>query len=71
MMRNLHRLTKSIAHPVGKNAIAEAHTSDMVSPHTTKSTVITDTNPRNRRPLRILNMSWKSVPNLLLPIETI
>jgi len=50
-------LTKSRAHPVGKKARIDTNRSDMVRPHTTNNTVITDTKPRNKSPLRILNIS--------------
>lgn len=59
-----------MAHPDGKKAIVQASKSDMVRPQTTNRTVMTDRNPRKRSTFRILNMSWKSVPNLLLPMDT-
>lgn len=65
------KLTRRKAHPVGVKARIAANKSDIVSPHTTNKTVMTDMKPRNRSALRILNMSWKSVPNLRLPIDTI
>ena len=64
-------LTRTMAHPVGKKARIAANKSDIVRPHTTNKTVMTDMKPRNRSALRILNMSWKSVPNLRLPMDTI
>lgn len=64
-------LTRRRDHPVGRKARMAANKSEMVRPHTTNKTVMTDMNPRNRSALSILNMSWKSVPNLRLPIETI
>lgn len=64
-------LTRRRPHPEGKKARAAANISVMVRPQTTNNTVITDMNPRKRSALRILNISWKSVPNLRLPIDTI
>lgn len=65
------KLTRRRAHPVGMKARTAANKSDTVRLHTTNNTVMTDMKPRNRSPLRILNISWKSVPNLRLPIDTI
>ena len=58
-------------HPVGKNPRILAKTSEIVRLKTTNRTAITDTKPRKRRPLRIRNISCKSVPNFCRPIETI
>lgn len=66
-----YQLTRRRAQPVGMKARKEANMSLIVRPQTTNRTVMTDRKPRNRSALRILNMSWKSVPNLRLPIETI
>jgi len=46
-----------MAHPEGMKAIMAANKSDMVSPHTTNNTVMTDKKPRKRRAFRIRNMS--------------
>lgn len=56
---------------MGMKARMAANKSDMVRPYTTNKTVMTDMNPRNKSALSILNISWKSVPNLRLSIETI
>lgn len=65
------KLTRIMAQPVGKKARMAANKSDIVRPQTTNKTVMTDMKPRNKSALRILNMSWKSVPNLRLPMDTI
>ena len=64
------KLTRTMAHPVGKNAIIAANRSDTVRPQTTNKTVMTDMKPRKSRAFSILNISWKSVPNFRLPMET-
>lgn len=66
----MKKLTRTMAHPVGKNARIAANKSDTVRPHTTNKTVMTDMKPRKRRAFSILNMSWKSVPNFRLPMDT-
>ena len=56
---------------MGMKPRTAAKRSDTVSPQTTKRTVMTETKPRKSRPLRILNMSWNSIPNFFRPIETV
>ena len=46
-----------MAQPVGAKARIAANRSLMERPQTTNKTVITDTNPRNNRAFKILNMS--------------
>lgn len=64
-------LTRRMHQPVGMNPRILAKTSEIVRLQTTNNTAITETKPRNRRPLRMRNISCRSVPNFCRPIETI